>query len=100
MMDTIEQSAAELSRPEARLILRGREIVESGDLRRVREALRLSRVRMAALLGTSPVNVTNWELYSPATGGTMLPRPAMLVRIAQVVGDLQRVIDEERANTS
>jgi DNA-binding transcriptional regulator YiaG len=84
----------ELSNRDARLITRGREIVESGELRRVRDALNLTRPRMAALLDISEFTLRSWELYKRT------PSPDKLIRIAEVIGNLRRVIDKERAAMS
>jgi DNA-binding transcriptional regulator YiaG len=83
-----------LSRREAHLIVRGRDIVTNGELRRVRETLGMSRPQLAALLGVNQFAIRAWEYYGS------IPRAATLIRIAMVVGELRRAIDEERAATA
>jgi DNA-binding transcriptional regulator YiaG len=85
--------ATKLAHRDARLILRGREIIETDELREVRDALRLSRPRMAAMIGVSEFTLRSWELDK------RLPGPDRLIRVAKVVDDLRRAIDKERAAT-
>ena len=85
---------ASLSRHDMELIMRGRDIIESGELRRVRETLGMSRPEMAALLGVSNPTVRSWELTLRA------PRRPYLMRIGKVVGGMRRAIEEERASTA
>ena len=82
------------SRREAHLIVRGREIVESGDLRRVRDTLGMPRRQMAALLGISHNTLVTWEM------GISMPRREQLANVGKVIGELRRAIDEERAGTA
>jgi DNA-binding transcriptional regulator YiaG len=91
---TTEDYVPKLTRRDVHLIVRGREIVESGDLRRVRETLGMSRPEMAALLGISWTTLRAWEFYGS------VPRPEKAIHVAKVIGDLCRAIDEERATTS
>ena len=84
-----------LTQREAQLIARGVDLIKSGDLRRVREALHFGRARMAALLDISEYTLRSWELDK------LVPNdPRRLMKIGEVVGKLQDAIDEERAGTA
>jgi hypothetical protein len=95
-MHVVDEPTTGPTRREAQLIVRGRDIIESGDLRRVRETLGMSRPRFAAVLGVSEFTLRTWELY-PTRHAI---RRRHLARVGKVIGELRRAIDEEHASTS
>ena len=79
----------ELTRRDVQLIKRGLDIISTGELRRVREALGLSRPRMARLLDVSEYTLRSWELDK------RLPdEPAVLIKIVEGVDKFGRVVDD------
>lgn len=66
-------------------VARVRRMCASGELRRVREAARISRVELAEAVGVSPARLAEWEW------GTM-PRRDAALRLGPVLDELGAVV--------
>ncbi|HET6752462.1 MAG TPA: hypothetical protein VFH23_00755 [Jiangellaceae bacterium] len=88
-MTTTTEQPTGMTRRDVQLIKRGLDIINTGELRRVREALQLSRPRMARLLGVNEFTLRSWELDK------RLPdEPAVLIKIVEGVEKFRKVIDD------
>ncbi len=70
---------------EVRAIRRGREIVASDEMRRVREACGLNRMELGRLIGVKVGTIITWER------DRRIPRAEYAIRIADVIDELSRV---------
>jgi DNA-binding XRE family transcriptional regulator len=81
-----------LTVPEIRDVRRGREIVATGELRRVREACGLTQAELSRMLGVYPSNIVNWERDQRP------PVARHAIKIARVIDRLHPLVEENVAN--
>jgi DNA-binding XRE family transcriptional regulator len=74
---------------EVRAIRRGREIVASGEMQRVREACGLNRMELGRLIGVKVGTIIGWER------DRRVPTAEYAIRIADVIDQLSRVAAEQ-----
>jgi DNA-binding XRE family transcriptional regulator len=74
---------------EVRAIRRGREIIASDDMQRVREACGLNRMELGRLIGVKVGTIISWER------DRRVPTAEYAIRIADVIGELSRIAVEQ-----